>query len=327
MRLLTTEEQDAVAAAIDDVVEAAGGADVAQSWAAGDLSAGLALWAQFAELGLTGLRVPETEGGFGGGLDDLVVVFERLGFHGVPGPYVETVALLPRLISEADRAALVGGAVATAAVSGLSPFAPDPDAATLRYVVDSDRIAPATLERTGQSLAPTRRLGVLAADGEGRAIAPDARASAEREAVLAASAVLLGAGERLLREAVQYAGVREQFGRPIGEFQALKHQLADVRVALSFARPLLWNAALTADTGTGDRDSSAAKIAASEAATRAARVALQVHGAIGYTAEHPLRIWLGLVPALSRVWGTPAQHRARVAGAILSDGSSARERA
>ncbi|WP_223170551.1 acyl-CoA dehydrogenase family protein [Microbacterium sp. NIBRBAC000506063] len=131
--------------------------------------------------------------------------------------------------------------------------------------------------------------------------------------------MLIGAGERLLDEAVSYAKVREQFGRAIGEFQALKHQLSDVRVALTFARPLVWNATRELGTETGERAVSAAKVAASGAAALAARASLQVHGAIGYTSEHPLRIWLGLAHALPTVWGTPAHHRARIARAILPD--------
>ncbi|WP_313357834.1 acyl-CoA dehydrogenase family protein, partial [Microbacterium sp.] len=120
MRFLPTEEQVAFAEAIDEIVEGAGGADIARSWADGDTAAGLALWEQFAELGLLGLRVSEDEGGFGGSLSDLVVVFERLGYHGIPGPYLETVALLPGLVDAATRGELAAGAIATASVDGVA---------------------------------------------------------------------------------------------------------------------------------------------------------------------------------------------------------------
>ncbi|WP_193597039.1 acyl-CoA dehydrogenase [Microbacterium sp. YJN-G] len=317
MRFLPTDEQVAFAEAIDDIVEAHGGSEIAQRWAADDDEAGRALWAQFAELGLTGLRVPEEAGGFGGSASDLAVVFERLGYHGVPGPYIESIAFLPALVDADTRERLVAGAIATVAVDPLAPAALDAHAAELLFQVRSCALHPAAVREPAGSLAPTRRLALLDAQGEARALEARELALAADEAALAAAAMLIGAGERLLDEAVSYAKVREQFGRPVGEFQALKHQLADVRVALTFARPLVWNAAIALGMDEGERAVSAAKIAASDAAALAARVALQVHGAIGYTSEHSLRIWLGLAHALPAVWGTRAFHRARIARSIL----------
>ncbi len=103
---------------------------------------------------------------------------------------------------------------------------------------------------------------------------------------------------------------------PIGRFQAVKHQLADAYVGLELARPLLFGAALALGTGAAARDVSAAKVACTDAAYRAARVALQVHGAIGYTAEYDLSLWLTKVRALTSAWGTQRQHRDRVLAAI-----------
>jgi alkylation response protein AidB-like acyl-CoA dehydrogenase len=93
-----------------------------------------------------------------------------------------------------------------------------------------------------------------------------------------------------------------------------EHKLADVAIGLEFARPLLDAAAqaLADDVGTVGREVSAAKVACADAAYRAARAALQVHGAIGYTAEHDLSLWLGKVKALVPAWGSQAEHRARV---------------
>jgi alkylation response protein AidB-like acyl-CoA dehydrogenase len=317
MRFLPTEEQVAFAEAIDEIVDAAGGADVARSWADGDTAPGLALWEQLAELGLLGLRVTEDAGGFGGTKSDLVVVFERLGYHGVPGPYLETVALLPALVADDARAELAAGVIATAAVDSAAPAALDATIATHRYLVRDGALHRGEIGEELCSVAPTRRLARLTPSSDAIPLDSGVLEAALNEATLAAAATLLGAGERMLAEAVSYAKVREQFGRPIGEFQALKHQLADVRIALSFARPLVWNAALRADATDADRAISAAKVAAGDAALLASRTSLQVHGAIGYTAEHTLRIWLGLAPALSAVWGTPAFHRARIARDIL----------
>lgn len=317
MRFLPTDEQNAFSEAVDEIVSGADGVTVAQQWANGDTVAGLALWRQFSELGLGGLRVAEEENGLGGSLADLVMVFERLGYHAVPGPYLETVALLPSLLDAPRREAIRGGAMATADVPGTVPAADCADLADLCFTITQNGIAPARATGRAESIAPTRRLSLLDATREAEPLDRDVLSRALDEAALACAAMLAGAGQRLLDEAVAYAKIREQFGQPIGQFQALKHQLADVKVALSFAAPLVRAAAID-DGDTRARSISAAKVAAGDAATKAAGVSLQVHGAIGYTAEHPLRLWIGLVPALVRAWGTPDFHRARIARTLLS---------
>jgi alkylation response protein AidB-like acyl-CoA dehydrogenase len=135
---------------------------------------------------------------------------------------------------------------------------------------------------------------------------------------LASAAQLLGAGRALLEASVRHATQRAQFGRPIGAFQAVKHQLADVAIGLEFAQPLLDAAAVAvaAVSGSARRDVSAAKVACADAAYRAARTALQVHGAIGYTEEHDLSLWLAKVRALVPAWGSQAEHRAVVLAAL-----------
>ena len=132
-------------------------------------------------------------------------------------------------------------------------------------------------------------------------------------AALATSAELLGAGERVLADSVAYVKQRKQFGREIGSYQAIKHQLADVRIALDFARPLVFGAAVDPTP----RSVSAAKIQSADAADLAARVGLQVHGAIGYTAEYDLSRWLLRIRALQSAWGTPAFHRERLLTDLL----------
>jgi len=154
----------------------------------------------------------------------------------------------------------------------------------------------------------------------GGPVAADAVARALDAGALASSAQLLGAGRALLEASVRHARQRAQFGRPIGSFQAVKHHLADVAIGLEFAGPLLYAAAVTLDDGGrhAARDVSAAKVAGTDAARRAARVALQVHGAIGYTEEHDLHLWLAKVRALAGAWGGQAEHRARVMAAITA---------
>ncbi len=136
-------------------------------------------------------------------------------------------------------------------------------------------------------------------------------------AVLACSAELLGCGERLLADSVDYVKQRKQYGRTIGSYQAIKHSLADVRIALDFARPLVLGAAL--DDDNRSRSVSAAKVATGDAAYLASRVALQVHGAIGYTAEFDLGLWINRVRALVGAWGGSAYHRGRIADSLAQE--------
>jgi alkylation response protein AidB-like acyl-CoA dehydrogenase len=144
-------------------------------------------------------------------------------------------------------------------------------------------------------------------------------AAAFDRAALGAAAQLVGIGQRMVELAVDYARQREQFGRPIGSFQAIKHMLANVAVRLEFARPVVYRAAFSVarDLATRARDVSHAKVTAGAAARQAAKAALQVHGAIGYTWEVDLQIWMKRAWALDVAWGTSTWHRARVAEAVL----------
>jgi alkylation response protein AidB-like acyl-CoA dehydrogenase len=132
-------------------------------------------------------------------------------------------------------------------------------------------------------------------------------------AALATAAQLLGLGERVLADTVSYAKQRRQFGREIGSYQAIKHQLADVRIALDFARPLVFGAALDPSS----RTVSAAKVMAGDAAYLSSRTGLQVHGAIGYTQELDLSLWITKIRALLTAWGTPSFHRARILESLV----------
>jgi len=134
------------------------------------------------------------------------------------------------------------------------------------------------------------------------------------------AALLLGLADRMLTMTAAYAKERHQFGRPIGSFQAVKHHLANARVALEFARPATYRAAWSLATAqpTLSHDASMAKAMASDAADLAARVALQVHGAIGYTWECDLHFFLKQTWALSRAWGDAGTHRRLVLAHALA---------
>ncbi|TQL66475.1 hypothetical protein FB381_0337 [Nocardioides albertanoniae] len=320
MRFGRTSEQHAFAEALDDLLEAADVTAVARGWAAGDHSAGLKLWQRLAETGVTGLLAPEEHGGVGATPADLAVAFERLGYHGVPGPWIESVAVAPALLADTPEVETLGRIASgeTLVSVASSGRALDADVAEQTYAFgDALHHAVVGAERT--SADPSRRLFEVTL---GEQVAATIDPTALDLGTLACSAMLHGAGLRLLDDTVSYVKQRTQFGRPIGEFQAVKHLLADVRVALDFAAPLVHNAAveLEAGTTTAPRSVSAAKVAAGDAAYLASRTALQVHGAIGYTREFDLSLWILKVRALVGAWGTPAEHRARILAVLTSDG-------
>ncbi|MBB2941136.1 hypothetical protein FB565_000840 [Actinoplanes lutulentus] len=332
MRLAPSAEQAAFAGALHDALAATP-------------SPG---WGVLAAAGVTGLAVPERFGGAGASAADLVVAAEELGHHAVAGPVAESIAAVPVLLAgcgDEQGAAkwlpelAAGRLVASLAAPPWLPFAADGDSAGLVLLVDRDVVR---LGRGGYaypSMDSTRRIAEISPGSvvaEGPALVPVVERALNLGALVCA-AQLLGLGRALLEASVRYARTREQFGGPIGRFQAVQHRLADVAVGLEFARPLLYAAAAALESGlsggsaglsggsgglsggsgglsggSGGRDVSAAKVACGEAAQRAARAALQVHGAIGYTREHGLDRWLTKARVLALSWGTPAQHRARV---------------
>lgn len=321
MRFVPTSEQEDFTASLDRLLAGADSVGAARSWAAGDHAPGLALWRRLAEQGVHALLVPEEHGGMGATPVELVLALELVGRHAVPGPWVESVAFLPVALGSGPVVgALAEGGVGTVALAPHVPYALDADLAEHRYVVVDGALHGAEVGEQHTSVDATRRLFSVTPTGAGQSSA-QGTGDLDRAfdtAVLACAAQLLGAGERLLDDAVAYVKQRRQFGREIGSYQAIKHQLADVRIALDFARPLVHGAAL-ADPATFGRDVSAAKLAAADAAYLAARVALQVHGAVGYTLELDLSLWITKVRALVAAWGTTAYHRDRVLAALVTE--------
>ncbi len=320
MKFIHTSEQVDFGRTLDKVLSSTDVVGAVRSWSEGDLEAGLTLWGKLAEQGVPALLVPEDADGMGATAVELVIAMEALGRHAVPGPWVETAAYLPRALADADAlSAIAEGNPASVAVAPTAPYAVDAEAADSVYTVVEGVLHTATVAGSVASVDPARRLATV----EAGASLPQADLDrAFDTAVLAAAAQLYGAGERLLADAVAYVKQRRQFGREIGSYQAIKHQLADVRIALDFVRPLLDGAALSDGTPEFSRDVSAAKVAANEAAYLASRVALQVHGAIGYTAELDLSLWILKVRALKGAWGTTTYHRERVLAALVADGAA-----
>jgi alkylation response protein AidB-like acyl-CoA dehydrogenase len=328
-------EQQQFAAALHDMLTAADTPAVARGWASGDRKPGLQVWQALAEAGVTGLMVPAEHGGLGADPVDLVIACEEIGHHAVPGPVAESIAAVPALLAglRADRqpaapdaagwlAQLASGElIATLAAPPWLPLAADADVAGLVLLAGRDRLSLAAAGPPQRSVDAARTLAEVTATAE-LAVGRDAGTLARGLdfGVLACAGQLLGAGRALLELAATHARQRVQFGQPVGSFQAVKHHLADVAIALEFARPLLLGAAVALGAGRAEapRDVSAAKVACAEAASRAARVALQVHGAIGYTGEHDVSLYLTKVRALAPAWGSQPEHRARVLAALTT---------
>ncbi|MGV0603265.1 acyl-CoA dehydrogenase family protein [Mycolicibacterium sp. XJ1904] len=311
------EQQRDFAASIDAALGAADLPGAVRAWAAGDTSPGRKVWAQLTDLGVTALLVPEKYDGIEAHPVDLVVAAERLGRWCVPGPVVESIAVAPILLADDERCAGLasGETIATVALPPQVPRAVDADTAGLILVATDGEVHDGAVGTEHESVDPSRKLFDVSASGDGR---PADVARAYEFGVLATAAQLVGAGQAMLDMSVEYAKQRSQFGKAIGTYQAIKHKLADVHIAVELARPLVYGAALSLADGSADtaRDVSAAKAAASDAALLAARSALQTHGAIGFTQEHDLSLWLLRAQALRSAWGDPAVHRRRVLEAL-----------
>ena len=311
------EQQRDFAASIDAALGAADLPGAIRAWAVGDTAPGRKVWAQLADLGVTALVVPEKYDGIEAHPVDLVVAVERLGRWCVPGPVTESIAVAPLLLADDDRGAGLasGELIATVALPPHAPRAVDADTAGLILVATDGEVREGSPGASHKSVDPSRKLFDVNASGDSWS-ADVARAY--EFGVLATAAQLVGAGQAILDMSVEYAKQRSQFGKVIGTYQAIKHKLADVHIAVEWARPLVYGAARSLADESPDtaRDVSAAKAAASDAALLAARSALQTHGAIGFTQEHDLSLWLLRVQALHSAWGDPSVHRRRVLEAL-----------
>ncbi|MFJ4279826.1 acyl-CoA dehydrogenase family protein [Streptomyces massasporeus] len=317
MRFLLDAEQRAFVASLDALLTAADTPAVIRDWAWGDHAGGRALWSRVADAGVFALAVPEAYEGLGPRPVELAAAFVELGRHAVPGPLAETVVAAV-LIEQADPgtakrllpALASGETMATVAPEGA--YALDGDAATLRISWEPGRIRLSPGHGpVHPSLDPARRLTPLLPGGDLLTLTAPSAEAALTWARLVTAAQALGVGLALLDTTVGYVKQRTQFGVPVGSFQAVKHRLADARIALEFARPLVFGAALTMEPS----DAAAAKAAACEAAYACSRTALQLHGAIGYTAEYGLSLWLAKARALRTAWGAPEECRALVVSA------------
>jgi len=242
---------------------------------------------------------------------DLVGILEEAGRIALPEPLIEAAMIAAGSIEGVVTAAVGTKYAANADVADVIVIERGGvllslvrEAVTLQHVDSIDAARPLFLITGGHESGT-----VLETDGD----------LADLRGTLGASAELLGLAARCIEMAGEYAKERHQFGKPIGSFQAVKHKLADALLPLEFARPEVYRAAwsLANNEKTKARDVSMAKAMAGDAAVGAARAALQTLGAIGYTQEHDLHIWMKRIWALNTAWGNPDEHRARVASAVL----------
>lgn len=320
MRFAFSEDQRELAAAVRDIL------DSELDAAAREPSARRAgVWKHLADAGVFGLLVPEEQGGLGMTELDAVLLLEEWGRAAVPGLVAETAFVAAPVIAagDADRAAaLAGGELAVSVQMSPGDFLPDADIADVLVLPDGQgaRLVNRTEAAltTQPTIDPTRPLATLSDAPEG--VRVDAAPMLAERGVLATAAQLTGAARHLLDATVSYAMTREQFGKQIGSFQAIKHQLADMLLAIEFARPMVHRAAysMTHRLPTTTRDVSAAKVAAATAGLQAVRTALQVHGAIGYTEELDTQVWFKRSWWLVAAWGDADRHRRLVASALAA---------
>ncbi|GAA2330233.1 acyl-CoA dehydrogenase family protein [Dactylosporangium salmoneum] len=308
----------------------------------------LKLWRTLAaDLGFAGLPVPEESGGAGASWRETAVVMEELGRTVAPVPFLGSAVLATAALPEGDPllAELAGGARTAALAVPLSTWdapkwtvtardgALDGEVTTVADALSADVLLVPTAEGLFATTGDFARTPVVSFDltrpvadlafqrTEARLVAPDAGA-AVRRALLAGAVMLaseqLGIAEWCLATTVEYAKTRRQFARAIGSYQALKHRLADLWVAITQARAVARYAADCLARGDADLEvaASLAQAFCSPVAVKAAEECVQLHGGIGFTWEHPAHWYLKRARADAIALGSAAKHRARLAGLV-----------
>jgi alkylation response protein AidB-like acyl-CoA dehydrogenase len=302
-----------------------------------------AVWQQICNMGWPALRVPEADGGSELGMQEFCALAEELGAALVPEPLIPC-AMAARLLAGAPLAQLIAGEKIVIAawqesanslatdgatrcidgrVSGRKLFVPMADGADAFVVTTTDGPVLVQADAPGLSLVlePTQDGGCFGtlslADAPAQQLCAGDVAAALDEAVLATSAYLLGLTERAFAMTLDYLKTRKQFGRLIGSFQALQHRAVDLRIQIALTRASVESAAATFDAGPApdvrQAAASRAKARAAETAMLVTRQAIQLHGAIGYTDEYDVGLYLRKAMTLANLYGSADVHRARFA--------------
>ena len=280
-------------------------------------------WQELAGLGWIGVSVPEDAGGAGLGFLEEAVLFEELGRALYPGPYFSTVALaLPELPAELQRDVVEGKTLWSASLDDSLV----PDLALVDRVLVERGVKLVAVSAEGETLETmdsTRRLGRLAEGGDGEEVGDAAALERMRTRAFAALALeAVGMSQRALELSIEHAKTREQFGKPIGIYQAVSHRLADSYALTELARSLAYWAAwaVAEDDEEAPIAAAAAKAYAGDVAVTVCEYSIQAHGGIGFTWEHPLHRYYKRAQWIQGYGGYPAAQRAEIAAAILSTG-------
>lgn len=288
--------------------------------------------------GLTALSVPEDCGGLG--LDDIAwaLMTQELGYYAIPDSLADTAYVAAGLLNglpqseQRDQwlAQVADGSIRIAVGHPVNPWVADAQMSDLLLLAHGDEVHALPRAQVeviaNPSIDASRRLGQVSwtpsattriANAElGRAL----WAQALNRGALSVAGQLLGLAQRMLDLSVDYVAQRKQFGKPIGSFQAVKHHLADVATKIEFAKPALYRAAHALAKGETQVDVrvSHARLACCEASWLAARHGIQVHGAMGYTWEVDLQMFMKRAWSLDSAWGDRALHKTRVGAHVLN---------
>jgi alkylation response protein AidB-like acyl-CoA dehydrogenase len=325
-----SDEEAALAESVRSICAARYGIDrLKQAASLGERELDASAWESLSEAGVFSLQVPEAAGGVGLGMAPSAVVFEELGRALVPGPLVASHLAARDLggsLGDGEPGKLVVGSLRLVSPRP-SVFAPAlvPHLASLDLlvVVQEDClsvVAPSEVDATAVSrsldpLTPLWRVDDLELRERAGGAAEAARFRWDETLLWAA--FMVGLASRCVEMAVDYAKEREQFGKAIGSFQAVKHICADMLVRAELARVAVHAAALTVDQpGVGDPERAAAGAAmlAADAAVRNAKSCIQVHGGMGFTWEVPAHLFLMRARLLSQLFVPAASLAEDLAG-------------
>jgi alkylation response protein AidB-like acyl-CoA dehydrogenase len=306
------------------------------------------LWAKLAEQGFTGIVFPENAGGLGLGKVELALLMEEMGRALVPGPYFSTIsaaAVVDACGSEEQKQRFLGPVCAGTARAALAVVERGPlvegggtltgeklfvgDAAVADYIVATTQTGVFVVEKSavGSSIAPmkgldlTRKIYAVSFENTPAValVNPAGLGRALDLATAALAAELTGGMQRVLDLSVEYAKARKQFGKPIGQFQAIQHQLADSYLEVESARSAAYYAAWALEEGTPDASTavSIAKMYASDAARNAGNRGIQVHGGMGFTWENDIHLYYRRFKASETALGDATYHRERIARLVI----------
>jgi alkylation response protein AidB-like acyl-CoA dehydrogenase len=288
-----------------------------------------ARWNAIVENGFSLLLLPEEAGGLGLSEVDFALIAEQAGYAGLPEPLVESAGVAAPLLAAVNPAAevLADPTASIAIQHPINPFVADADTAgalLLHHNGAAHLVSPEAVKLTREeSIDPFRRLFRVDWTPAAETRISDDKAlwdQALDRGALFAAAQGLGLAQRSVDLAVAYAKERQQFGKPIGSYQAVKHHLASAQVKIEFARPVLQAAAaeFKHDDAFSRARISHAKLVCLEAADFAARTSIQVHGAMGYSWEVDVHVFLKRALALTFAWGEPYFHRRRVGERVFN---------